>query len=424
MMQPEFALDARIRDACAMAPTILMLSPGFPDDMPHFTRGLAQVGARVLGLGDQPAQGLKPEVRRCLSDYLQVKSLWDETAVVDQVRRWLGGRGLDRVECLWEPGMGVAARLRQNLGLPGLTPEQTVALRDKQRMKEVLDAAGIRTPHHYRARSEAEVWAALAKIGFPAIVKPIDGAGSADTYRINDDDEAKRAVQAVKQVPEVSVEEYIDGEEYTYDTVSAGGRILFENVAWYRPKPLVARLNPWISAQAVALRDIERPEIKVGVDLGRRVLRALGFDSGFAHMEWFRKPDGEAVFGEIGGRSPGGRLTHAMNYSCDIDLFAGWAEAVCYGRLSQDTRKKYNAALVFKRAEGDGHIQRHDGLASLMQRYGEHVATIDLVPVGSPRRDYRQVVTGDGWICVRHPDLDATLHMADAFGRDLRIMAG
>ncbi|MEZ5962711.1 MAG: ATP-grasp domain-containing protein [Planctomycetota bacterium] len=407
-----------------MAPTVLMLSPGFPDDMPHFTRGLAQVGARVLGLGDQPAQGLKPEVRSCLSDYLQVRSLWDEGAVVEQVRGWLRGRTVDRVECLWEPGMGVAARLRHSLGVPGMTSDQTVAFRDKQRMKEVLDAAGIRTPHHYRARSEAEVWQGLERIGFPAIIKPISGAGSADTYRVNDKNEAQRAVAAVKQVPEVSVEEYIDGEEYTYDTVTAGGRVLFENVAWYRPKPLEARLNPWISAQAIALRDIQRPEIAVGVELGHRVLRALGFESGFTHMEWFRKPDGEAVFGEIGGRSPGGRLTHAMNYSCDIDLFAGWAEAVCYGRLSQDTRKKYNAALVFKRAEGEGRIQRIDGLEHLMQRYGAHVATIDLVPVGAPRRDYRQVVTGDGWICVRHPDLGETLRMADAFGSELRIRAG
>ena len=52
---------------------------------------------------------------------------------------WLRGRSVDRVECLWEPGMGVAARLRHTLGAPGLTPEQTVAFRDKQRMKEVLD---------------------------------------------------------------------------------------------------------------------------------------------------------------------------------------------------------------------------------------------------------------------------------------------
>ena len=31
---------------------VLMISPSFPNEMPHFTRGLAEVGAKVLGVGD------------------------------------------------------------------------------------------------------------------------------------------------------------------------------------------------------------------------------------------------------------------------------------------------------------------------------------------------------------------------------------
>ena len=52
---------------------VLMISPGFPDEMPRFTRALAAVGARVIGLGDQPEGALLPEVREALtSDVLQV----------------------------------------------------------------------------------------------------------------------------------------------------------------------------------------------------------------------------------------------------------------------------------------------------------------------------------------------------------------
>jgi hypothetical protein len=113
-----------------------------------------------------------------------------------------------------------------------------------------------------------------------------------------------------------------------------------------------------------------------------------------------------------------------MNYSADIDLFTGWAEATCYGRLSQDTRKKYNASMVFKRAQGDGVVREHRGLAELMQRYGEHVASIELTPIGAPRRDWRQVVVGDGWIVLRHPDLDVCLEMSERFVNDLVVVAG
>jgi len=48
------------------------------------------------------------------------------------------------VECLWEPYMMLAARLRGELGLPGLTAEQTVPFRDKELMKQLLGAAGLR----------------------------------------------------------------------------------------------------------------------------------------------------------------------------------------------------------------------------------------------------------------------------------------
>ena len=130
------------------------------------------------------------------------------------------------------------------------------------------------------------------------------------------------------------------------------------------------------------------------------------------------------MFGEIGARAPGGRLVHVMNYSADVDLFTGWAEAVCAGRMSQDTTKNYNAAVIFKRADGSGKtVRRIEGLEHLMAHYGEHVATIDLVRVGEPRRDWRKVIVGDGWIVVRHPDLETTLTMADRFSTELRIHA-
>ncbi|MCA8953253.1 MAG: ATP-grasp domain-containing protein [Planctomycetes bacterium] len=403
---------------------VVFLSPGFPAEMPLFARGLAQVGAKVLGVGDQPAAALPPEAREVLSDYLQC-SFSDENAAVEQVRAWLRGRSVDRVECSWERLMYLAARLRHAFGVPGMTMEQTAIVRDKERMKQAVEAAGLRVPRHGRAQSRQEAWSVVERTGFPAILKPIDGAGSQNTFRCDDAAQFEAALERTRHVDEISVEEYVEGEELTYDTVCAGGRILFENVSWYKPKPMILAQNEWISMQNIVLRDIHAELPRPGVELGHGVLRALGFETGFTHMEWFRTASGEAVFGEIGGRPPGARLVHAMNYGYDLDLFTGWAEAVCYGRLSQDTTPKYNASMIFKRAQGHGpRVVEHRGLRELMQRYGEHVATIELTPVGEPKRDWRKVVVGDGWIVVRHPDLAYTLQMSDAFVNDLLVVAG
>ena len=403
---------------------VLLISPGFPEEMPHFTRALAEVGARVLGLGDTPVGSLPERARHALSDYLQVPDLWDEGRTMRDVRTWLGGRSVDRVECLWEPGVVLAARLREALRVPGMTVEQAVAFRDKERMKEVLDAAGVRTPRHARARTRAEVHAARDRIGFPLIVKPIAGAGSADTYPVRSEEDLHEVLELTRHVPEISVEEYVEGEELTFDTICAGGEILFHNVAWYRPKPLIARLNPWISSQAILLRDTSLPQARLGRELGESVLRALGFLTGFTHMEWFLTPAGEAVFGEIGARPPGARLVHAMNYTCDADLFRGWADAVCLGRIGQEIQRRYNGALVFKRAQGEGVVQRYEGLEPILAKYGEHIVNLELTPIGQPKRDWRKVVVGDGWIVARHPDLAFTIEIADRLTTDLRILAG
>lgn len=403
---------------------VIMISPGFPREMPLFTRGLASVGARVIGVGDTPAEALAPDVRFALDRYVRVSTLWDEATVVREVGATLRGVSVDRVECLWEPGMMVAAALREALGAPGLTVDQTVPFRDKERMKAVLDAAGIRTPHHRRARSASECRDAAKAIGFPLIIKPIAGAGSADTHKVATERELESVLDHVRHVPEVSVEEFIEGEEYTFDTVCANGDILYFNVANYRPPVLIGRSLEWVSPQTVTLRDVDAPHLAAGRRMGEAVIQALGFRTGFTHMEWFLKPNGEAVFGEIGGRPPGARSVDIMNYGCDIDLFRGWAEAATTGRFSQRVERRYNAAVVFKRAQGHGRIRRIEGLEPILHHFGSHIVAVDLLPIGAPRRNWKQTLLSDGSIVVRHPSLSVTLEIADRIGTDLQIYAG
>ena len=400
---------------------VIMVSPGFPLEMAYFTRALAQTGARVIGVGDQPAYALPPEARDALAHYEHV-SLADEGAVLEALHGLSRHASFDQVECLWEPYMVLAARIREVFGLPGLTVEQTLPFRDKELMKQVLDAAGIRTPRHASSADVAGIYDAAERIGYPLIIKPLSGAGSADTFRVDDLAELTEVLPMIKHVEVVSIEEFIEAEEYTYDTVCGAGTILHENISWYRPRPLEARSHEWISPQTVVLRDIDGDQLAGGQAMGRDVLRTLGFRSGFTHMEWYRKDDGEVVFGEIGARPPGARTVDVMNYATDGDLFRMWAEAVVHGE-SAPLERRFNAANLFKRAEGSGHITRIEGLDQLMAVYADRVCVVDLLPIGAHRRDWRATLLSDGMVIVRHPDLDGLLEMADRFGTDLRMYA-
>jgi biotin carboxylase len=290
-------------------------------------------------------------------------------------------------------------------------------------MKQALDLAGIRTPRHAAAEPGAQVWDAAERIGYPLIVKPIAGAGSADTYRVDSAAELASVQTMIRHVGLVSVEEFIDGQEFTHDTVCGNGAVLFENMSWYLPRPLLARSHEWISPVTLALRDKDEPRLAGGRAMGRAVLDALGFTDGFTHMEWYLTEDGEAVFGEIGARPPGARTVDIMNYATDGDLFATWALATVTGTAPQLTHR-YNAASMFKRASGTGRITRVEGLERLLADLGQHVCVLDLLPAGAPRRDWRATLLSDGMIIYRHADLDEVLRIGDRFARELQIYAG
>ena len=399
---------------------VVFLSPTYPPEMQQFTRGLAEVGAQVLGVGDGSPDH---ELRRHLADYLQVPSIMDEEDVLARVHAWLRGREVDRVLANWEPLMIVAARLRERFGVPGMTVDTVRGFRDKQLMKERVAAAGLRVPRARRVRSAQEVWAALEAIGYPAIIKPISGAGSADTYKVADARELETVLPRMGHVVEAICEEFVDGEEHTYDTVCIGGVPAYENVIRYIPNAIEMRSQEWVSPIMLSVRDIEDAHVAGGIELGRKVLVALGMDDGMTHMEWFRKADGEVVFGEIACRAGGAMVVDMMNYTSDIDLFREWARVVTARRFEASRDRKYNVGVIFKRAQGQGRISSIVGLREFLARHGAHVVEERLLRPGTPRRDWKNTLLSDGHIVVRHPDWDETVRMALAAASEIQMYA-
>src|SRR5688500_10063567 len=162
---------------------VVFFSPSYPPEMQQYTRGLAEVGAEVLGVGDTPREGLPQVVKPYLADYLQVPRIMDEDDVMNRVTDWLRGRKVDRVLANWEPLVILAARLRERWGVPGMSADTVRGFRDKQLMKERVEAAGLRVPRSRRVRTGKEWRAAAEEVGYPLVMTPISGAGRRDTQR-------------------------------------------------------------------------------------------------------------------------------------------------------------------------------------------------------------------------------------------------
>lgn len=402
---------------------VVFLSPAYPPEMIEYTRGLKEVGATVYGVADTPREALPARVRPYLDDYLHVPRIMDEDDVMERVSTWLRGKTVDRVLSNWEPLVVLAARLRERWGLPGMSVDTVQGFRDKQLMKERVKAAGLRVPHSKRVTTESETRAFAEEIGYPLILKPIAGAGSADTYKITDAKELDEILPKMRGIPEASCEEYVDGEEFTFDTVCIDGKPAYENVAAYLPKPLEMRSVEWISPVIITVRDMSLPKLQGGITLGRKVLSALGMGDGFTHMEWYLTPKGEAVFGEIGCRPGGGHIVDQMNYTSDVDLFREWARVMCFRRFEAETTRKYNVGIIFKRAQGQGRITRIEGLGDWLAACGNSVVSEALLRPGTPRRNWKHTLLSDGHVIVRHPNWDEAHRMSFMAATNIRMFA-
>src|SRR5262249_19231034 len=182
---------------------VVMISPGSPAEMAFFARGLAAAGATVIGVGDQAPAAVPQTAREALAHYVQAGSLADGDAVAAAVAELARHVHLDPVEGLWEPYLLLPPRLREQLGLPGLTTRQTSPFRDKERRNRVPAEAGRGPPGHQGTDPVAGVGPAAERLGYPLIVKPIAGAGAADTYRADSPADLDAILPMVRHVPQV-----------------------------------------------------------------------------------------------------------------------------------------------------------------------------------------------------------------------------
>ena len=80
--------------------------------------------------------------------------------------------------------------------------------------------------------------------------------------------------------------------------------------------------------------------------------------------------------------------------------------------------------MVFKRARGQGRIREIRGLRELERSLGPALLRHELLPVGARRRNWRLSLLSDGFVQLRHPDLETTLRLADEVDQRLELIAG
>ncbi|MEO8198175.1 MAG: ATPase [Thermoanaerobaculia bacterium] len=403
---------------------VIFVEPKFPFNQREFVRGLAAVGARVTGIGERPWEAIDEELRSWMVGYEQVRSVVHEPSMLEAVRRVQATAWVDRMEATVEAHIMPAAKVREAAGIPGTTVQTAYLCRDKPAMKEALRQADVACAQSRGVASTPALRLFAAEVGYPIILKPRAGAGASGTQRVDNDRELESAIieQGLDRGASVAAEEFIEGHEGFYDTISIGGKVVHEFISHYYPNVLEAMRTRWISPQIVTTNRVDAPGYNDLRRMGQKVIDALGITTSPTHMEWFFGPKG-LKFSEIGCRPPGVGVWDIYAAANEFDIYREWAMAVVHGHPGQQTSRRYSAGMIALRPNRDGRISGYEGLEQVYQTYGDWIIDSHMPPPGSPTGGVEGGYMANAWIRMKHPDYDQLRRMLDLVGRTIKVLA-
>lgn len=250
----------------------------------------------------------------------------DDRAVRRRLRALHARRPFAAVVPGFEHYVPLAAAAAADLGLPGLPATTAAALRLKHLMRGRLGARGIDQPRHVVVGDEAEVAGALAAVGLPCVVKPVDQSGSLNVRKVATPAEAVEAFRRVNgygagyldrtSLPLALFEEYVAGPEFSVEGYACGDRVTVLGVTekLLGPEPWFVEVGHMVPAplDAVTAGTVE--------DYTVRVVRALGLRLGPFHAELRLSARGPLLM-EVAARLPGDRIPDLLRLATGADLY-------------------------------------------------------------------------------------------------------
>lgn len=199
-----------------------------------------------------------------------------------------------------------AAIICQRRGLPGMTPETALKVKDKGAMIEAFRAHGVAHPEYQVVESaDAEI-----NLDFPLITKPVDNSGSRGINVARNKEELKAALEysfSCSHINRVIVEEYMDGPEVSVEILIQDGEphVLQVTDKLTTGEPRFIEIGHSQPSQLPA------DDVKAIRKLAYDAAKAVGIQDGCGHAEIKLTSKGPKMV-EIAGRQGGDFITTVL----------------------------------------------------------------------------------------------------------------
>ena len=363
----------------------IFISPNFPTNYWQFCRELKNNGLNVLGIGDQPYDELKPELKASLHEYYKVDSLEDYDQVYRAVAFFAFKYGpIDWLESNNEYWLERDAALRTAFHITtGFQTEDMPRIKYKSKMKEYYQKAGIATARYHMVDDLEGCRAFIDQVGYPVVVKPDNGVGASDTHKLSNEAELQAFLQTkAAQHPNTDyiMEEFVRAEVNSYDAIiDASGNPIFEagNVS---PMSIMDIVNNDDNSIYYIIKDL--PEDTRAA--GRAAVKSFGVKSRFVHFEFFRMTEDQASMGhkgqivalEVNMRPCGGFTPDMINYARSTNVYKIWADMIAFGGTDLPVGQHYYCPFAGRR-DGKHFRYSHE---QIMQKYQDNIRMVDRIP--------------------------------------------
>ena len=320
-----------------------------------FVLGAREMGFRPVLITAKPekyaflAQDGAPEVIRV--------ERTDEEALHGVIVRRFGGRvDAAGITSSSEYFIATAAALAARFGLPGPDAASVRAARDKSHQRQVLAAGGVATPAFRAVSSIDEAVDAAREIGFPVVVKPVDGSGSAGVRACATEAEVREHGDAlfVAEGTRALVESLVAGDEFSVEMFS--GRVIGITRKHLGAPPFFVEAGHDYPARVPA------ETARALADAATRGTELLGLGWGPLHWELRMAADGRAVPIEVNPRLAGGFIPELVRHAEGIDLIRETLRLVVGQTPEVDAVRHRHASIRFLFAPAAGRLQRVDGM--------------------------------------------------------------
>jgi len=325
---------------------IVFISAGYPGKKFIFEKA-RDLGVKSFVIDNPGSWSSELEGQGVITRFIPV--VMEAETVVEQIVAaitGLAGEGYlpSGVMTFWETSVPLAARVAEALGIKGNTSNAIDAAKNKFETRRLMAEAGLPTPRNVLLTSKEDLPAAAQAVGFPAVIKPINGLLSIGVVRVSDAESLTKVfcetedlmndlyltkdghmekISETGSLPEgahplkcqMMLEEYLDGTEVDIDVVLSSSKAMYCKVTDNWPT-----LEPWFNETGDnAPSMLPADNVKELEELAEGTLQCLGFSTGVFHVEAKLTSRGPRLI-EVNSRMGGGQVRENNRAVWGVDL--------------------------------------------------------------------------------------------------------